>query len=185
MVMKFLNPKIFQTNLMIFFVNIGPKLASTIHNTGKGYMDYLQDPISSCMFMKPIVEMEVIKIIEKFNPNKSAGHDNIGNFIVKKISNEIAKPLTMIFNLSLTTGIVPQSCKIAKVIPIYKKEDAEIFSNYRPVSVLPCFSKILERLVFNMCMNYIDPHKLLNEKTVWIPTTLFHFYGYNSTCRQN
>ena len=59
---------------------------------------------------------------------------------------------------------MPEQLKIAKVIPIYKKENAEIFSNYRPVSVLPCFSKILERLVFNRCMDYIDKNNLLNEK---------------------
>ena len=99
------------------------------------------------MFMKPIVETEIIKIIDKFNQNKSAGNDNIGNFVIKRVANEIAKPLASIFNLSITTGIVPQKLKIAKVIPIFKKDDAEVFSNYRPVSVLPCFSKILERLV--------------------------------------
>ena len=59
---------------------------------------------------------------------------------------------------------MPEQLKIAKVIPIYKKENAEIFSNYRPVSVLPYFSKILERLVFNRCMDYIDKNNLLNEK---------------------
>ena len=90
-----------------------------------------------------------MKIINKFDPNKSAGHDDIGNYIVKKVAKEICHPLTIIFNLSLSTGIVPDHLKIAKVIPIYKKADADIFSNYRPVSVLPCFSKILERLVFN------------------------------------
>ena len=59
---------------------------------------------------------------------------------------------------------MPEQLKLAKVIPIYKKDNAEIFSNYRPVSVLPCFSKILERLVFNRCMDYIDKNNLLNEK---------------------
>ena len=51
-----------------------------------------------------------------------------------------------------------------EVIPIYKRENADIFSNYRPVSVLPCFSKMLERLVFNRCMDYIDKNNLLKEK---------------------
>ena len=74
------------------------------------------------------------------------------------------EPLTRIFNLSVSTGIVPDKLKIAKVIPIYKKDDAEKFSNYRPVSLLPCFSKILERLVFNRCVEYIDAHEILNEK---------------------
>ena len=54
--------------------------------------------------------------------------------------------------------------KIAKVVPIFKKDDAEKFSNYRPVSLLPCFSKILERLVFNKCVQYIDIHEILNDK---------------------
>ena len=70
----------------------------------------------------------------------------------------------MIFNLSISTGIVPEKMKIAKVIPIYKKGDADVFSNYRPVSLLPCFSKILERIVFNRCMEYIDCNEILNDK---------------------
>ena len=70
--------------------------------------------------------------------------------------------------------MVPEQLKLAKVIPIYKKEDPEIFSNYRPVSVLPCFSKIIERLFFNRCMDYINKNNLLNEKQ-------FGFRPNNST----
>ena len=114
--------------------------------------------------MKPIVADEVVKIIGKLNQNKSPGHDGIGNLIVKNVASVISKPLTDIFNLSLSTGMVPEQLKLAKVIPIYKKEDPEIFSNYRPVSVLPCFSKILERLVFNRCMDYNNKNNLLNGK---------------------
>ena len=81
----------------------------------------LNTPMTSCMFLKPIVEEEIIKIIYKFNQNKSAGNDGIGNFIVKRIAKEISVPLTQIFNTSISTGIVPDELKIAKVIPIYKK----------------------------------------------------------------
>ncbi len=84
--------------------------------------------------------------------------------IVKKIAREISEPLSIIFNCSLQSGVVPHQLKVAKVIPIYKKDDAEIFSNYRPVSVLPCFSKILERLMFNRCMDFIDKNNVLNKK---------------------
>ena len=83
--------------------------------------------------MKPVIEQLIIKIIDKFNPNKSAGHDNIGNFVIKKVGSEIVKPLTRIFNLSLSTGVVPDKLKVVKVIPIFKKADASVFSNYRPV----------------------------------------------------
>ena len=113
------------------------------------------------MYMKPIVELDIAKIIDKFNPNKSAGHDNIGNFIIKKVKSEIIKPLTQISNLSLSSGIVPEKLKVKQ---IYKKGDSALFSNYRPVSLLPCFSKILERLVFNRCIDYINHHEILNDK---------------------
>jgi hypothetical protein len=147
-----------------FFVDIGPKLASKIENTGKRYYEYLGESVKNCMYMKPVVEIDILKIIEKFNQNKSAGHDDVGNFILKRVSPEIVKPLTQIFNLSLSTGIVPHDLKIAKVIPIYKKADPEEFSNYRPVSLLPCLSKILERLVFDKCVQYMDTYKILNDE---------------------
>ena len=158
------NPQDISNKFNDFFVNIGPKRASDIHNTSKNYYDYLKDVAPCSMYLRPIVERDVIKIIDKFNPKKGAGNDNIGNFLVKKVANEIVEPLTRIFNLSISTGIVPDKLKIANVIPIYKKDDAEKFSNYRPVSLLPCFSKILERLVFNRCVEYIDAHEILNEK---------------------
>ena len=140
-------------------MNVGPKLASGIQNTGKNY--YMR---SNSMHMKPIVTSDIIKIIDKFNPNKSAGHDNVGNYTIKKVGKEIVKPLTNIFNLSLLTGVVPDKLKTAKVIPIYKKADFAIFSNYRPVSLLSCFSKILERLVFDRCVNFINNQEILNDK---------------------
>ena len=79
------------------------------------------------MYFKPIVEMNIVKKSNKFNSNKGAGNDNMGNFIIKRVANEIVKPLTMIFNLSISTGIVPEMLKIAKVVPIYKKDDVEKF----------------------------------------------------------
>ena len=147
-----------------FFVNIGPKLTSGIKHSGKDYFEYLLNPTQTSLFMKQIIAEEIVKMISKFNQNKSPGHDGIGNLIVKNVAHIVSRPLADIFNLSLSTGSVPEQLKIAKVIPMYKKLNADIFSNYRPVSVLPCFSKILERLVFNRCMDYIDKNNLLNEK---------------------
>jgi hypothetical protein len=160
----FCNPEDISNQFNNFFVNVGPKFASDIPNTHMKYYDYLDNPINSTMFMKPIVEKDIIKIIDTFKQNKSAGNDDIGNYIIKRVAIEVAKPLTNIFNLSISTGVVPEKLKIAKVIPLYKKQDAEVFSNYRPVSLLPCFSKILERIVFDKCMEYIDFNRILNDK---------------------
>ena len=119
---------------------------------------------SNNMYLAPVVESDIMKIINKFDSNKSAGYDNIGNHIIKTVCNEIIEPLTNIFNLSISTGSVPDKLKIAKVIPIYKKENPDAFSNYRPVSLLPCFSKILERLIFDRCLDFIDANEILNNK---------------------
>ena len=66
------------------------------------------------------------------------------------------------FNKSFLTGIVPSKLKIAKVIPLYKAKDPALFSNYRPISLLPVFSKILERLMYNRLYNFLTEHNILS-----------------------
>jgi hypothetical protein len=72
------------------------------------------------------------------------------------------------FNLSVSSGIVPDLMKIARVIPLFKSGDHRYFQNYRPVSVLPIFSKLLERVVFKRITNYIDKLLILSD----------HQYGF-------
>ena len=81
--------------------------------------------------------------------------------VVKQISTYIVKPLTYIFNQSFLTGIIPSQLKIALITPIFKAKNKEKFSNYRPISVLPCFSKILERLMYNRMEKYLNKVKIL------------------------
>ena len=83
------------------------------------------------MYTKPVVEMNIAKIIEKFIQNKSADNDDVGNYIIKRVAKKIVKPLTLIFNVSISTGVVPNKLKIAKIIPIYKK------ARYRNIFELP------------------------------------------------
>ena len=73
----------------------------------------------------------------------------------------ISLPLTYIFNLSFTQGKFPNILKLAKVIPIHKANSKLITSNYRPISVLPVFSKILEKLMHKRLMSFIVKFKLL------------------------
>ena len=68
----------------------------------------------------------------------------------------ITYPLIYIFDLSLSTGIVPDQLKIARVIPLFKSGFISQFSNYRPVSILPAFSKILEKIVYIRLSNFLD-----------------------------
>ena len=109
------------------------------------------------------MDNEILEIINNLDPSKSPGHDNINNLLIKRVASCICKPLAMIFNLSISTGTVPNDLKKAKVIPIYKKDNADSYSNYRPISLLPCFAKILEKIVFNRCSNFIDKHSILSN----------------------
>ena len=70
-------------------------------------------------------------------------------------------PLTHMCNLSFKRGIFPVQLKIANVVPIYKTGNEHVFSNFRPVSVLPVFSKLLEKLMYNQLMDFITRNKLL------------------------
>ena len=114
-------------------------------------------------FSKPITRDEILICINNLPNKKSAGHDEYNACTVKSIAPYILTPLLKILNLSLTTGVVPNDFKLAKVIPVYKNGDPRIFSNYRPISILPCFSKILERLVANRLNNFIEKFNILNK----------------------
>ena len=76
--------------------------------------------------------------------------------ILKEIIDLIVQPLMYITNLSLSSGTVPDQMKIARVVPLFKTADLSLFTNYRPVSVLPAFSKILGRIAYNRLINFLN-----------------------------
>ena len=75
--------------------------------------------------------------------------------------------------------MVPDDLKIAKIIPVYKSDDKKIVSNYRPISVLPAFSKILEKLVYNRLLDFINQHNLLSKDQYGFRKKHIHVYGIN------
>ena len=80
--------------------------------------------------------------------NTSPGHDEISFNITKSCFGSLSKPLLHVFRLSLEEGIFPDDLKAAKVTPIIKAGDENDFGNYRPISVLSGFSKILEKITY-------------------------------------
>ena len=91
---------------------------------------------------------EVLKIINNFLPKTSTGCDELSMKLLKRIKLIVCDPLALIINQSLNTGIFPKQLKLAKVLPLFKKDDKTIIDNYRPISLLPAISKIFERVVF-------------------------------------
>lgn len=93
----------------------------------------------------------------------SPGYDDIRPDIVKAIRHLIAAPLVHIFNLSIASGIVPDELKYAKVVPIFKSGESNCCNNYRPISILPVFSKVFERIIHKRLYNFLSYHSLLHQ----------------------
>ena len=98
--------------------------------------------------------------------NKSPGYDDISFNVVRNCFGPLLKLSMAIFNLSLQKGCFPEELKIARVIPIYKADDVNEIGNYRPISVLPCFSKILERIMYNRLFKYLTTNEILHKNNL-------------------
>ena len=118
-----LNPNILNANTFnTFFTEIGPKLANSITVTNKtNHNDYLKTKIDTAFQFKQVDEKHLLNIINNLTTKTSRGIDNLSLKHIKVIKNELVKPLTLITNQVLCTGIFPDKLKIAKVIPIFKK----------------------------------------------------------------
>ena len=125
-----------------FFVNVGPDLARDIVqpiNTDE-VSNLIEINVKS-MFLTAVHESEVMKIVRAFKSKWSTDNNGLDMALIRDTIECVVKPLTYICNLSLTTGIFPNEMKTAKVIPLFKSGGKDLLSNYRPVSLLPQFSK--------------------------------------------
>ena len=153
---------------------IGPSLAQNIPQTSKTASQLISSKrVLNSLYLNPTTPNEIQNIISKLKPKISSGHDNITPKLIKKCP-AIAFPLTFIANLSVSTGVFPQNMKIAKVIAIHKKGDISQIENYRPISLLPTFSKVLERLIYNRLFDFLNKHKLLSQahESIWCPLNM-------------
>ncbi len=107
---------------------------------------------------------EVCKILKGLNISKATGPDGVGNRILKECAESLAVPLTDLFNRSMLEGIFPDSWKLSHISPVYKKAFRHIKENYRPVSLLSCLSKVMERIVFNALYSFLMKFGLLTER---------------------
>ena len=143
-----------------FYVNLGPSLAKKIPQSHLNPMSLLKDSLSSSIFLTTVNEEEIINIFKSMKSG-SCGWDGLSPHIIKMTIQYFLHPLMHICNLSLLDGKFPNELKIAKVLPLYKGGDDSQLVNYRPVSVLPVFSKVLERLMYDRIVNFLNDHNIL------------------------
>ena len=99
---------------------------------------------------------DIFKILTNLNPKKAAGYDNIPPKLMKLGARSLCGPVTSLVNRSITEHVFPAGLKYANVTPIFKKDDNLDKKNYRPVSVLPCMSKVFEKVMISQLMSYFE-----------------------------
>jgi hypothetical protein len=124
------------------FVNTVKELIKQ-NNNGSVY-DLEITHCSSSIFIYPVKEEKVISLTKSLKGKPTSGDDDVPESLVKQCIHLIKGPLTLIYNLSLNSGIFPDLWKTAKVKPLHKKGDKYNMHNYRPISIIPVFAKILE-----------------------------------------
>ena len=143
-----------------FFVNIGPNLEKNIPHMH----DYMKERKNNSMFISGVTENDVTKVVKNVKKKVSKDCNDIDmTIIIKTIIDEIVTPCTYICNQSFLLGTFPNKMKLAKVIPLYKNGNHNVFTNYRPVSLLPQFSKIPEKLFSGKLDAFIEKENILNE----------------------
>ena len=147
----------------IFFSNIGLTLSASIKldDITIAFTDYLDNPTEHRFSFSKITEKETLTIINNLKSKNSSGNDEISNTLLKSINCEFSKPLTIIINQSLETGIFPDAVKVAKVKPLFNNCCP---NNYRPIFLLPTISKIFERVMYTQRYYHFNVNTLLSEQ---------------------
>ena len=110
------------------------------------YRQFMPNPTPNSSFFSDCTEYEVEQIISKLENGKSS---DFPIRVIKKLSNILTPVLTAHFNSAMAEGTFPSILKIGKITPIFKKDDEQLLENYRPISTLPIFGKIFEKLIYS------------------------------------
>ena len=111
-----------------------------------------------------ITDEDISKCIDKLKIHKSPGPDKISPRVIKKLKDELIKPLKIIFNTSLTTGQVPAKWKLANVTPIFKKKGMKkLACNYRPISLTSIVGKLMETILRDQIVKHIEAYNLIKD----------------------
>ena len=145
-----------------YFCNVANTLAQNIEDTPTSFDSYLPQPVSFSFYLRPTSRHEINSVINNLKMT-SPGFDDIHIKVIKACKEEISPFLEYMINKSFSEGCFPDHLQIARVVPVYKKGDNSQFSNYRPISVLPCLSKIFEKIVAIRLLDYLTKMSLLTD----------------------
>jgi hypothetical protein len=158
------NPQIVSDRFNTFFQEVIEELLSqSNYHCLRQNTKFKIKNCSETMFIAPVTETEVEQTIKGLKTNSAAGFDEIPVSLVKQCLGYFVKPLVHIYNVSFQTGIFPDIMKKAKIRPLFKKGDKQDVQNYRPISILSAFSKILEILIYYRLLSFLMKHDILTN----------------------
>ena len=164
-----LNNKILRTPSEIsnafneYYTNIAVNLDNNIPPATIDPIEFLRGDYPTSMCVPPVLHCDVAKVIKSLKNKKSNAND-IPVSIIKLNCEQIAIPLSIIFNQSIEQGLFPQPLKHATVIPIYKNGQKDKLDNYRPISLLSTFSKIFEKLMKKILLNFLESKSIITPE---------------------
>jgi retron-type reverse transcriptase len=145
-----------------YFSSIGKTLSESVQQPqNRSFEEYLPSPLHSCFKFSPVDSHTVLKVIDHLKRKTSCGFDGLSNKLLKEIKYEILDCLTVIINQSFATNIFPDKMKLAKVVPLYKKNENYVFDNYRPISLLPTISKVIEKIMHAQILDHFNKYNLM------------------------
>lgn len=133
-----------------------------------GYEEFDESQLHSnvqSIYLNQCLPQEMSKIISKLSSKRSAGYDEISNQIIKACKSQLIVPLVHICNISMQTGVFPKALKKTIIQPHYKKKRRDKLENYRPIALIPCISKVIEKVIFQRISDFfIRKGILANEQ---------------------
>ena len=144
-----------------FFNSIATKIDSKSVQTKTTFQDTLKNPNEKSFFIHPTTKEEIEDNIKLLNDHKTTGPNGILTQILKQFKKLLSEPLNNLINLSFTTGVFPNIAKIAKIVPLYKKDNKLECNNYRPISLLSNIGKLIEKLLHKRLYFFLDQSKCL------------------------
>ena len=164
---KITNRRIIANEFNKYFVSLARNLNEAYNEIGEltvnglpSFADYLPKTNSSSIYLSDCSSEEIEKFISEFQNGKAS---DIPTHVVKNVSKIISPVLTRLYNDCLQKGVFPDELKTGRISPIYKKDNEELLENYRPVSTLPIFGKIFEKIIFTRMYSFISSQNLLYE----------------------
>ena len=158
------DPKSIANAFSNYFANIGSDLASAIPSVVNSAYEWMSPPPRDSFFLSPITAEEIETEISNLKICKAVGPSSIPVSILKILKRALSEPLQINLNASFLTGIVPERFKLARFIPVFKKGSKASLNNYRPISLLSIFNKLLEKMVYNRLSNYLEKRQLICSK---------------------